>query len=161
MYPDSYRQGKRDDRRAPQRASQGPQQSQTAPALPANYLRGGYYNESGNLKKEIIIDWPEELANSLSRTNLKMTQLRKFYNRAKAIEQKYRFARDFEGVKSDLYILQRDAQYAFNRGVVPLIFLDFIKRNIEVAVKSPADFKGFVQHYQSLVEYATGTLKEG
>ncbi len=131
------------------------------PTLPNGYLKGGYYNESGHLKQEVILNWPEELADSLSKTSLKMTQLRKFYNQCKAIEQKLRFSGDFEGVKSDLYCLQRDAQYSFNRKVVPQIFLDFIERNVELATSSNKDFKGFIQHYESLVAYAAGTLGEG
>ena len=76
------------------------------PSLPSDYLQGGYFNKDGNVLPEVIQQWPEQLARAFLREGLKSTQLRRFFNRARAIEQQNL---PFERLREDILSLNPHA----------------------------------------------------
>ncbi len=127
----------------------GPEQRQ--PLLPRGYLERGYFDKDGNVLPEVIQEWPEQLARTFLREGLKSTQLRRFFNRARAIEQQ---ALPFERLKEDILSLKPIVAASVGRRTAPDIFKMFIDKNIDLAVNSPESYgRGFLTHFQSVVAY--------
>lgn len=128
-----------------------PGQEQRQPLLPRGYLERGYFDKEGNVLPEVIQEWPEQLARTFLREGLKSTQLRRFFNRARAIEQQ---ALPFERLKEDILNLKPIGAASVGRRTAPDIFKVFIDRNVDLAVNSPESFsRGFLTHFQSVVAY--------
>lgn len=126
-------------------------ESPRIPSLPSGYLKDGYFDQDGNLFHQIIQEWPETIAQSLARAGLSSTQLRRFFNRAKAIEQQ---EMPFARLKEDILSLKPIAAASVGREMAPPIFKEFIDKNVELAVISEDSFKrGFITHFQSIVGY--------
>ena len=91
-----------------------------ADKLPKGYLKQGYYDSKGYLRKEIFIDYPQELAVAFqqAKPTLSYTALRNFYNKLKGIEMRLQ-GDSFGSILQLLYTLERDAIYAFNRKIIP------------------------------------------
>jgi len=119
-------------------------------------LDEGYF-ANNQLKKEFIIDFPQELVKifqSDSNKN-KPSQIRRFYDQCKTkIEGRYRLTGDFEWVKKELLLIIPIVSGAKNKGHVTNEFFMFMEKNINEAVKSPVDFvDGFIPHFQSIIGY--------
>lgn len=127
------------------------------PGLPQGYLQGGYFQSDGkSLRREVIVDWAEEIARALgdSRPEMTYTQLRRFYNKTLSIKQKLETGSQFPELVSELLTLKRDAADSVGKENAPQLFKEFIDRNVDCAVKGKDDFKkGFLQHFQSVVAY--------
>lgn len=131
----------------------------------ADYLKGGYFldAEKEKLRPEILDRVAIDAARTLGNAHPPMTahQLRRFFNKMRAIEDKLESAGDFEIVKGDIYAFKRDVAYAVGRGVVSEQFKHFIDRNVELAASDRRDFKkGFVQHFQSVLAYFVYYFRE-
>ena len=121
------------------------------PSLPSGYLSRGYFDDSGNVLHEVIQEWPEQLARAFKDTSMSSTQLRRFFNRARAIEQQNL---PFDRLKEEILSLKPVAAASVSRGTAPDIFKQFIDRNTELAISSYDSFKrGFLMHFQSVVAY--------
>jgi len=128
-----------------------PGQEQRQPLLPRGYLERGYFDKEDNVLPEVIQEWPEQLARTFLREGLKSTQLRRFFNRARAIEQQ---ALPFERLKEDILNLKPIVAASVGRRTAPDIFKVFIDRNVDLAVNSLESFsRGFLTHFQSVVAY--------
>lgn len=123
-------------------------------AVLENYLRNGYYNDKGFLRKEVFVDDAQWIAKKLAIDDkIKPTNLRKFYNHLKRIERLFRLQGNFSMIESKLYAFQRDAAYAKRRDVAGQLFVDFIEKNIQLAVQNEKNFAGFIEHFQSVIAY--------
>jgi len=129
--------------------------------LPQSYLDGGYYDDKGYLRKEVIIEWPMAIVDVFAKQDLSSTALRRFYNKAKGLNNKYQFNPNYRRILPELYAFERDAAYAASRLVVPGVFIGFVVKNIDLATNDEKGFKGFIEHFQSIVAFAKGKLKEG
>jgi CRISPR type III-A-associated protein Csm2 len=128
-----------------------PGQEQRQPLLPRGYLERGYFDKEGNVLPEVIQEWPEQLARTLLREGLKSTQLRRFFNRARAIEQQNL---PFERLREEIISLKPIAAASVGRKTAPDIFKVFIDRNVDLAINSLESFsRGFLTHFQSVVAY--------
>ncbi len=137
--------------RREQRDRYPPRTERRQPSLPPGYLQGGYFDKEGNVLPEVIQEWPEQLARTFLREGLKSTQLRRFFNRARAIEQQ---ALPFERRKEDILSLKPIVAASVGRETAPDIFKVFIDRNVHLAINSPESFsRGFLAHFQSVVAY--------
>ena len=121
--------------------------------LPNDYLKNGYFDGNGYLREGIYKDDAKKVATVLSENKMTPTSLRAFYNKLKAIENRYKTSNNFDSIKPSLYAFERDAAYQVSRGVVPEQFRFFINKNSELAVKGPDFFKGFAEHFLSVLAY--------
>lgn len=123
-----------------------------APPLSGDYLKNGYFDEKGLLREGIFKDEAKDVARFLSQM-MSPTSFRAFYNKAKAIENKYKMAGDFDVIRPSLFAFERDVTYQVSRGVVPEAFRKFIVTNANLAQKGPKEFKGFMEHFLSVLAY--------
>jgi CRISPR type III-A-associated protein Csm2 len=134
-----------------QKGSYPPQKDLSQPSLPAGYLKDGYFDKDGNLLPQVIQDWPEALAKTFARERLTSTQLRRFFNRVRAIEQQ---DLPFVRLKEDILSIKPIAAASVGREMAPPIFKEFIDKNVELAIASENSFRrGFITHFQSVVAY--------
>lgn len=119
-------------------------------------LSTGYFNSSGYLKNEFIIEYPQKLAKSFTQDKdiNKTSQVRKFYDQCKLIEGKFRLTNNFDRTISELLQLLPLANKSKTKKHISESFYLFFEKNIYEAVKSESNFKlGFIPHYQSLIGY--------
>lgn len=122
--------------------------------LPNNYLSNSYFDEKGYLREGIFKEEAKEVAKVLAAIRMTPTSLRAFYNKLKAIENKYNASNNnFDLIKPNLYAFERDVAYQVSRGVVDEEFRKFIVVNAELAIKGPKEFKGFIEHFLSVLAY--------
>lgn len=129
--------------------------------LPKEYLSDGYFTESGHLRREVLIEWPQALTEMFAHKKLTNTALRRFYNKLKALDGKLKGGMGYKRILPDLYAFERDAAYAAARDVVPGEFVGFVARNLNLAFQSEQGFRAFMEHFQSLIAFAKGKLNEG
>ncbi|OIP25735.1 MAG: type III-A CRISPR-associated protein Csm2 [Dehalococcoidia bacterium CG2_30_46_19] len=125
------------------------------PQLPRGYLQNGYFDSQGNLWPEIIQQWPDEIAQTFRDGRLTTTQLRRFFNRARALEKELK-TKTFERLKEDVATLKPIAAASVGRKTAPDIFKQFIDRNVDLVLRSSdsdALVRGFLTHFQSVVAY--------
>jgi len=119
--------------------------------LPEGYLRLGYFDSDGYLRKEVMIDEAKEVAESLARSNLAAVKLQGLYNRARMLKDRLNRTDDFRALKADLYGLLTDAVDSTGRRITPDIYREFVERNIGLAVVDSKSFQeGFVEHLRSV-----------
>ncbi|MEW6068476.1 MAG: type III-A CRISPR-associated protein Csm2 [Nitrospirota bacterium] len=122
--------------------------------LPDDYLAKGYFDEKGYLREGIFKDDAKEVASVLAALRMTPTSLRAFYNKLIAIENKYTVAdNNFDIVKPSIFAFERDVAYQVSRGVVSEEFRKFINKNAELAKKGTKEFKGFKEHFLSVLAY--------
>jgi len=123
-------------------------------SLPAGYLKEGYFDKNGNVLKEVIIDWPREIARTLDENGMAVAQLRNFFAEARRIEKQLDAGAAFSTLKERLWKLVSLAQFAVIKGFAPLIFKQFIEKNLIWADKDDRGFsRGFINHFESVVAY--------
>lgn len=99
----------------------------------------------------MIQEWPERLAQTFLREGLTSTQLRRFFNRSRAIEQQ---GLPFERLREEILSLKPIVAASVGRGTAPEVFKVFIDKNVDLAVESPDSLsRGFLTHFQSVVAY--------
>ncbi len=134
----------------------GPQQPVS---LPADYLKHGYFDASGDIFPELVtgdqvLEVVRKIGQGQGESQLKASQLRRFYGKAKNIEQKLDAGQAFDSVRAELLTLQALAANTVARGIASECFKDFIDRNVALASKDEKHFrKGFLLHFQSVVAY--------
>ncbi|MCD6599851.1 MAG: type III-A CRISPR-associated protein Csm2 [Dehalococcoidia bacterium] len=143
---------------APRRSSQW---ERRPPArLPEGYLQKGYFDSKGNqenLWPEIMQSWPEEIARLFKMQGLSSNQLRRFFNRARALERQLDSgAKNFDRLKEDIAAFKHLAAAAVGKKNAPELFKTFMDKNIDLILQSsnPNAFKrGFLMHLQGIVAY--------
>jgi CRISPR type III-A-associated protein Csm2 len=139
----------------------GDSSDKTRLKLPDNYLSQGYYDENGQLRADIFKDEARVAANVLASWNTTPTSLRVFYNKLKAIENRYKYSgKDFNLIKPGLYAFERDVAYQISRSVVSEEFRKFININSEIALRGPKEFKGFIEHFLSVLSFFKDVSKK-
>lgn len=119
--------------------------------LPEGYLRFGYFDSDGNSRKEMLIDEARAVAEALASTNLATNKLQALYNRARMLKDRLNQDADFAALKADIYGLLTDAVDSTGRGITPNLFLQFVERNVELAVTDAKSFKeGFIEHLRGV-----------
>ena len=135
------------------------QDRHTLDQLWPNYLQGGYFDDDGNLRIELVARARiEPLADAMSqaRPPLTMHQIRRFFQHCRAIEAKIR-AKSSSWAAEQASFLYLDAAAADAAAKspkrIPALFHDFIERNV-AAVKTEKDFlKGFLPHFEALIGF--------
>lgn len=137
------------------RQSYPPRREQEQPALPAGYLRNGYFDTSNNTLPEVIVDWPKDLAGNLyASRQMKTAQLRRFFNEARRIEGKLDAGASFPSLKPEILKFDNYAADAVKKKKAPPLFKEFIEQNLKWATKEEKAFRrGFIPHFEAVVAY--------
>jgi len=140
-------------------APRGPRAASLETGWPKGYLEGGYFETVGGekqVKPAVVDEWADAVAQILESGKMKAHQLRRFFNKARAIERKLDREASFARVVTDIHTFKRDAAYAVSRQVAPTEFKECIDRNVGFAVQDEDSFRrGFLEHFQSIVAYFT------
>lgn len=140
-------------------AGQQAQSGRASTSLPKDYLQQGYFDAEGHIFSELVCKVPEEIAKSLGIGGVTSTQLRRFYNKSKAAEQRLNAGETFRGVVPTLLELKQHAANSVGRAQGDeqrgLEFLkQFLDSNVDLAVQSEKAFrKGFLLHFQGVLAY--------
>ncbi len=111
-----------------------------------------YFDEKGNLLKDIFIGVPVKIAELFNKNGLKIKQLRDFYSiisgaRTKALLKGIEIARPL------LWQCVSKLEYQLKREIIPQSFVDFMKYHVELAQKDEKSLDAFYQHLDSIVCY--------
>lgn len=117
------------------------------------YLRAGYLDELGHVRPEVVTGEAERVAGELDRGNLRYAQIRRFFDKVRCVEARLAAGHDFAELKATIASLKPQAADAVNRGVAPPAFRTFMEKNVDLALRNEGHFKGFVEHFQSIVCY--------
>ncbi len=145
-----------------------------------DYLEGGYFDESGNLKiqyvsrclpgDEHLPDHQqrgcEELIYSIANASIPLTtgQMRRFFSHCRALETKIKTgSATWYSLHAEFQKLDSAAADGFGKKPkpkIPGLFYDFIRRNV-AAVHSEKDFlQGFLPHFEAIVGFGSLYLKD-
>ncbi|MCX7803681.1 MAG: type III-A CRISPR-associated protein Csm2 [Planctomycetota bacterium] len=126
------------------------------PAIPAECVFQSYYGEGGTLRREIFIEAAERVARLFNSRegNVRPFALRLFLNRVRAIDRDLRTkACTMDQVRERMYAVRRDAAYQVGRRTLGPVFVEFLTRNLEPALKDEREFHGFVEYFTSVAAY--------
>ena len=117
-------------------------------------LLKGYYDEHGNLLKEVYIDIPQRLANLFANDKpvLGTKQLREFHQRISRARNEA-ILRNIDVARPILYKCQAELEYQLKRGIVPISFVKFMRHHLSLAEKSEKSVEGFYEHLDSIICY--------
>ncbi len=130
------------------------------PGLPEGYLKDGYFNDTPTgkaIKTSLMMKTAKDIAEGLNsgRTQLKKSQLRKYYDYCKNLQDKMQLKSvGYEVIRPGFVKLLGHATNALNKStpLVPRLFVAFVERNVN-AVKDADDFNAFVEHFEMIVAY--------
>lgn len=142
------------------------------------YLEDGYFDNTGNIRTKLIDEKAQEIVESFadkySKSLIKYTQMRKFFQHARQAQRIYE-ALSYEDrqtekaiveLKNRIIKLKEMASYAKGRGQIPDNFLEFISTNVKTIKKAktsniPAEIiKGFIPHFEAVVAYFKYTYRD-
>lgn len=118
--------------------------------LDQNLLLQSYFDEAGNLLKEVFIDVPQKIAVDFYNQGLKIKQLRDFHSRI-AFANKKSLLKGIDAARSLLWECRTHLEYQLKRNVIPESFAEFVRNHIELAEKNEKNLEGFYEHLNSIV----------
>ena len=123
--------------------------------LPEGYLRNGYFDETGNLRPELITDHARLVAQALANAKPEMsaTALKRFFGKVRRAENFLATGTLYPAVRVDILELEPLAAQSVNRRIVPQLFEQFIRRNLALVTDDRSFRQGFVRHFQYVVAY--------
>jgi len=127
-----------------------------APALPDQYIFKSFYDADRQLLRGVYLETARDLANQCAQEGLTTTQLRQLFFMLKAEEQRLRAdaSRNFGLTRDTLYRFARQVAYQQKRNVLKSrTFVQWVEKHLDLACKSPAEFRGFVECLTSIVAY--------
>lgn len=127
-----------------------------------------YFDEQGVLKCEYVTSEARRIAERLKKGKMTMHQLRAFYQHVKLQEDALNSGRSFRDVRKDICSLEMFAHDRAAKRKVPKFFESFIALNVQRVTASQTDelafrhtfLDGFVEHFQAVVAYCAGILKD-
>ncbi len=130
-----------------------------------------YFDEQGVLKCVYVTTGAEYIAARLGAERnppMTMHQLRAFYQHVRLQEDALNNQCSFREVRKQLCALKPIARERAEKKKIPHYFESFISRNVDKVVANADDenafrdsfVKGFVEHFQAVVAYCAGTIKE-
>jgi CRISPR type III-A-associated protein Csm2 len=146
---------------AKRRSQGGPPPWRTAKSpFPEGYP--DYFDEYGVLKTEYVTSLAENIAQELgyARPRMTMHQLRAFYGHVKRQEKAVTDGRLYREVFPEISKLKPIANERSSKEKIPPVFKDFIERNVDKSKDEKSFLSGFVEHFQAVVAYCAGTIRE-
>jgi CRISPR/Cas system CSM-associated protein Csm2 small subunit len=119
-----------------------------------------YFDADGAIKCEYLTDLAEKIAQRLGQDKLTMHQLRAFYGHVRRQQAALKAGRPFKEVSSEICKLKPFARERAEKRKVPNFFEEFIRRNVDKAQDQRSFSWGFLEHFQAVVAYCSGTIRE-
>jgi CRISPR-associated protein Csm2 len=132
--------------------------NEISPTLSAGYLNGGYFDNEGQIKQELLLELASDIAHKFgkdSKVEMTTSQLRKFYGHVKIAEKAYLLSGSNKKLIVDIKTLDSFVAEAKGKGKVPPIFYDFVKENVANVTTVEDILKGLIPHFQAVVAYYT------
>ena len=125
------------------------------PTLPEGYLKGGYFDENGNIRAELLTGQAEAIARAIGQPygGIANAQLRKFYGHVRVADTRLRYDAQYEAVCASVLELSAFVAEARGKNKVPQVFKEFIDRNLQYIRSEKAFRQGFVKHFQAVVGF--------
>jgi CRISPR type III-A-associated protein Csm2 len=112
-----------------------------------------YFDDAGKLKKEVFVDWPKQIAESLRSNKESRTSLRRFFSQLASIRFRTQMRPDEPGlVRNGIGRLHVFAQYQSGR-VIKDDTKNFIHANCNAVLKDETKFDGFFELFQAVMAY--------
>jgi len=132
--------------------------TETSFTIDADYLAEGYFQdaERETLRPEVVDELAINVAKVLGTADppTSMRQLRRFLDKAQAIDARLGRGSSFEEVRDDVASLKRRAARQVEQGLLPEAFQTFIDRNVALAIRDERSFRhGFLPHLESVLDY--------
>lgn len=160
MCPDCYRRGGAGGgggARGQTAGGQGQQGGASGGGGASSLLLPAYYGDQGTLLREVYIDTPRRVAQSLQAMDMKTASVRRFYTQVRRIwDDLARGTIPFPEAQSRLARLVPLVEYRVTRKVVPAAFAEFIRHHEKLARQSPENMRGFKEHFEAVVCYLKG-----
>lgn len=131
-------------------------------SLPSGYLTGGYFNDEGSLKDELLVDHARDIARTIGAgyEGIKNAQLRKFYSHVIAANERMNYGESYASVRPTILELSSFVAEAAGKRKLPIVFKQFIDKNLE-HIKDEKTFRlGFVKHFQAVVGFFSSFYRE-
>lgn len=121
-----------------------------------------YFDADGILKCEYVTALAEKIAVCLGTGSpaLNMHQLRAFYGQVKRLHAALKSGREFKQIYPEICKLKAFARERAEKDKISVYFQQFICRNVDQVRDRKAFLEGFVEHFQAVVAYCAGTIKE-
>ena len=155
----SQYRGPQPDRRGGGQQGRQPGPDDRSQGLHQDYLKGGYFDEDGHLRPEVVIEWARHVARLLSDGDMAGSQLRNFFGSARLIEQRQRSGTPFEALRADIARLESLAAMTVARGNAPQVFFDIMERNVQMAQHDKQSLDAFIKHLEAIVCYLTYLMR--
>jgi len=125
--------------------------------IPDNYLKDGYFDQNNCLYEELLTTIADQIASAFSSSypKLKNHQLRRFYQHARAAENRLKMTHDWPCVNVDIKKLKAFVAEAKGKGKVSEVFYEFINMNLDNIKDEKSFLQGFLEHFQAIVAYFT------
>ena len=123
---------------------------------------GGYFDAEKNLREELIVKDADLVARVLASGGITASQLRRFFNMSRGIEQQLENTGNFKALVPRIAKLQPFAAALIGKEQNERkrkeleVLLDFIDVNAQKGRESEKAFRdGFLEHFESVVAYFT------
>lgn len=162
--PERAETGERSDRppRRERPPHAGPVESRLAPReLPGGYLREGYFDQGGAVRRELLTSWAEQIAQGIAAMSSEATamQLRLFANTVKRAQAAVKYGhKPVAQVLNEVEKMKAYAAERASRRKVPELFRRFVDANVE-RVNDEKTLGAFAQHFQAVEAFASGMLQ--
>ena len=112
-----------------------------------------FYNEDGNLKREIFLESAERMTEIVESSRMTVSQIRNLFHMLKSASNVLKAdpKADFGATRQTFYEFVRQVEYQHNRGHIPEVFVKFVRDHVDVATKEPREFNGFVEYLTSIL----------
>jgi CRISPR/Cas system CSM-associated protein Csm2 small subunit len=110
-----------------------------------------YYDQDGRLKREVFIQWPKQIAESI---RISRTNMRRAYDFVAALRFRIQMGEDAISVlQPGMGQLHRFVQYQSGRNPAWKEAPNFFHKHIDAVGSDPKKFEGFYQLFQSVMAY--------
>jgi hypothetical protein len=122
---------------------------------------GEYFNAAGNLLPDYVDPWPNHLALLFTRDGLSRNQAKAFFGHIRQLESAMHGSRGRERLLEFAGKVKGFAHIRMQRKTIPPSFARFIERNADaVAAGGVPALKAFAEHFQMVIAYCEGRLKD-
>jgi CRISPR/Cas system CSM-associated protein Csm2 small subunit len=119
-----------------------------------------YFDGRGILREEYILEHAKYISDWFKHEGLTRSQLQAFYRKVRRLGDSVDHVPEFDRVRRELQKLLPIANERAQKKVIPQVFHEFLQHNIDKSTDRKWLREGFIEHFQAVVGYCAGKLKE-